>query len=82
MNQSDQMIEFIFSENNNYHQIGNAFLEFDIKVRKNDTTNFHTEDPIRILSNAFAFVLKKLVCLQQSVQILKIINYVVKYLLL
>ena len=25
LNQSDQNIEFIFSENNNYHQIGNAY---------------------------------------------------------
>ena len=24
LNQSDQYIEFIFGENNNYHQIGNA----------------------------------------------------------
>ena len=38
-----------FDENNNYHQIGNAYLEFDIRVRKNDTTNFHTEDPLRLV---------------------------------
>ena len=37
---SDQNIEFIFSENNNYHQIGNGYLEFNITVRKNNTTNF------------------------------------------
>ena len=34
LNQSDQNIEFIFGENNNYHQIGNFFLEFTITVRK------------------------------------------------
>ena len=34
LNQSDQNIEFIFGENSNYHQIGNAYLEFDITVRK------------------------------------------------
>ena len=34
LNQSDQNIEFIFGENNNYHQIGNAYLEFNITVRK------------------------------------------------
>ena len=39
-NQSDQNIEFIFGENNNYHQIGNAYLEINITVRKNDDTNF------------------------------------------
>ena len=28
VNQSDQNIEFIFGENNKYHQIGNAYLEY------------------------------------------------------
>ena len=47
LNQSDQNIEFVFGENDNYHQIGIAYLEFNITVRKNDTTKFHREDPIR-----------------------------------
>ena len=55
LNQPDQNIEFIFGENNNYLQIGNAYLEFNITVRKNDTTNFHNEDPVRLVNNAFAF---------------------------
>ena len=55
LNQSDQNIEFIFGEKNNLRQIGNPYLEFDIKVRKNDTTNFHTEDPFRLANNGFAF---------------------------
>ena len=55
LNQSHQSIEFIFGENNNYHQIGNAYLEFNITVRKNDTTSFQNEDPIRLVNNAFAF---------------------------
>ena len=54
LNQSDQNIEFIFGENNNYHQIGNGYREFNITVRKNDT-NFHREDPIRLVNNGFAF---------------------------
>ena len=41
LNQSDQTIEYTFGEINNYHQIGNACLEFNITVRKNDGTNFH-----------------------------------------
>ena len=40
LNQSDQNIDFTFGESNNYHQIGNGFSEFDITVRKNDTTKF------------------------------------------
>ena len=59
MNQSDQNIEFIFGENNNYHQIGNGYLEFNITVRKNDTTNFHIEDPIRLVNNGYAFCFKE-----------------------
>ena len=55
MNQSDQNVEFVFGENNNYHQIGNGYLEFDIAVRKNDGTIFHYDDPIRLVNNGFAF---------------------------
>ena len=59
LNQSDQNIEFIFYENNNYHQTGNAFLEFSFTVRKNDDTNFHNDDPVRLVNNGFAFCLKE-----------------------
>ena len=59
LNQSDQNIEFIFGENNNYHQIGNAYLEFIITVRKNDDTNFHHEDPVRLVNNEFAYCFKE-----------------------
>ena len=55
LNQSDQNIEFSFGENNTYYQIGNGYLEFDITVRKNDTTNFHREDDIRLVNNGYAF---------------------------
>ena len=46
-------------ENNNYHQIGNDYLEFDITVRKSDSTNFHHDDPVRLVKNGFAFCLKE-----------------------
>ena len=59
LNQSDQKIEFIFGENNNYPQIGNAYLEFNITVRKDDSTNFHREDPIRLVNNGCAFCFKE-----------------------
>ena len=51
LNQSDQNIEFIFGENNNYHQIGNAYLKFNVIVRKNDDTIFHYDDPVRLVKN-------------------------------
>ena len=59
LNQSDQNIEFIFGENNNFHQIGNAYLEFNITVPKNDDTNFHFDDPVRLVNNGFAFCFKE-----------------------
>ena len=59
LNQSDRNIEFIFGENINYHQIGNAYLEFNITVRKNDDTNFHNDDPVRLVNNGFAFCFKE-----------------------
>ena len=59
LNQSDQDIEFIFGENNKYHQKGNGSLEFNFTVRKNDTTNFHREDLIRLLNNGYAFCFKE-----------------------
>ena len=59
LNQSDQNIEIIFGENNNYCQIGNAYSEFNIIVRKNDDTIFHFDDPIRLVNNGFAFCFKE-----------------------
>ena len=59
LNQSDGNIEFIFGEKNNYHQISNGYLEFDITVRKSDSTNFHYDDPIRLVKFAFAFCFKE-----------------------
>ena len=59
LNQSDQNIEFIFGENNNYHKVGDSYLEFDITVRRNDDADFGGNDPIRMTNNAFAFVFKE-----------------------
>ena len=59
LNQSDQNIEFIFGENNKYHQKGNGYLEIYITVRKNDGTNFHFDDPVRLVNNGFAFCFKE-----------------------
>ena len=59
LNQSDQNNEFIFGEKNKYHQIGIAYLKFNITVRENDTTNFHYDDPIRLVNNPFAFCFKE-----------------------
>ena len=58
LNDSNQIVDFIFGENNNYHQIGNAYLEFDITVR--DTAGIFTyASVIRLVNNAFAFCFKQ-----------------------
>ena len=51
----NQNIEFTFGEIDNYHQKGNGYLEFGITVRRNDNTNFHYDDPIRLLNYGFAY---------------------------
>ena len=61
LNDSDQNIEFIFGENNNYHQIGNSYLEFDITVRRDDAVAFpdNNNSRIRMTNNGLAFVFKE-----------------------
>ena len=54
LNDQNQNVEFIFGENNNYHQIGNGYLEFDITVR-NTAGNFTNASVIRLVNNAFAY---------------------------
>ena len=49
----------IFGENNNYHQTDNGFLDFNVTVRKNDTTSFHEGDHIRLVRNPVAFCFKQ-----------------------
>ena len=59
LNDPDQNVEFIFGENNNYHQIGNSYLEFDITVR-NTAGNFIDDGSnIRLINNAFAYCFKE-----------------------
>ena len=55
LNDSNQNVEFIFGENNNYHQIGIAYLEFDITVR-NTAGNFTNASVIRFLKNCICLL--------------------------
>jgi len=34
LNDSDQKIEFIFGENNNYYQVRNAYLQYEMTIEK------------------------------------------------
>ena len=46
--------KFNFSENHYNIQIGNGYLEFDIKIRRSDGNNFAKADVMRLFNNAFA----------------------------
>ena len=59
LNDADQNIKFIFGESNNFHQIGNAYLEYDITV-KNPAAVF-TDDRIRLTNNGLAFAFQEAV---------------------
>ena len=52
-------MKLISGEKNNYHQICEGYLKFDITVRKSDSSNFHYDDPKRLGSKAFAFSFKE-----------------------
>ena len=60
LNEADQNIEFIFGENNIFHQFGNAYLEFDITVRAQNAADAFDEDsPMRLTNNGFAYVFQE-----------------------
>ena len=59
VNNENQNIKFYFGENLNYIQIGNAYLEIDILVRKADRTNFTDADEIRLVNNALAYIFQE-----------------------
>ena len=69
LNDPDQNIEFMFGENNKYHQVGNSYLQFDITVRKSNNADFRvtddaaTNEVIRLVNNAFAHCFKEAVIL-------------------
>ena len=56
---SNQSVEFIFGENNNYHQIGNGYFEFDITIVRHTAGNFTNASAIRLINNDFAYCFKE-----------------------
>ena len=58
----NQNINFVVGENLNYVQVGNGYLEFEIKVRKTDNSNFIFADDngnevIRLVNYVFALTI-------------------------
>ena len=56
----NSQIKFYFGENHNFIQVGNGYLEFDIRIRRANDNNFDigaapaNQDIIRLVNNAFA----------------------------
>ena len=57
LNDTDQNIKFIFGENNNFHQIGNAFLEYDITVRNPAAVS--ADDRIKLTNIGLEYVFQE-----------------------
>ena len=60
LNDSNQNIKFIFGENNNYHQIGNDYLEYDITVQ-DPAAVFDNNIRIRLTNNGLAYIFQEAV---------------------
>ena len=59
VNNENQNIKFHFGENLNYIQLGNAYLEIDILVRKPDATNFTNAGIIRLVNKGLAYIFQE-----------------------
>ena len=75
LNDSNQNVELIFGENNNYHQIGNVYLEFDITVRTT-AGSFTNASVIRLVNNAFAYCFTQATLSTTGGMDLEVIKYV------
>ena len=57
----NSQIKFYFGENHNFIQVGNGYLEFDIRIRRANGKSFAIVAPgndiIRLINNAFAFTI-------------------------
>ena len=59
VNNENQNIKFYFGELFIYIQIGNAYLEIDIEVRKADRKFFTNADEIRLVNNGLAYIFQE-----------------------
>ena len=59
-NETEKFDDFNRGENNNYYQIGNSYLQFDIELKK-DGSNFENDvtDVIKLVKYDFAQIFKE-----------------------
>ena len=81
LNNPDQKTEFSFGENKNYHQIGTAYLEYDITVR-DPAAVFDNNSRIGLTNDGLAYVFRKAVLATTSGSNWNILNSSGKYRLL
>ena len=74
LNDPDQNIEFIFGENNNYHQVGNSYLQFDITAQ-DPAAGFNANAEISLVNNASAHCFKEGVILTAGGMEIENINF-------
>ena len=53
----NSQIKFYFGENHNFNQVGNGYLEFDIRIRLDKDNNIVDGNVIRLVKNAFAYTI-------------------------
>ena len=61
LNDSDQNIELVFGGNNNYHQIGNSYLQYEMTIEKGVAANrvLVIGDAFRLVKDASAYCFKE-----------------------
>ena len=52
VNVENNNVKFYFGENHLFIQVGNGYLEFDIRIRRANGNNFTNADVIRLVKNA------------------------------
>ena len=61
VNKENSNIKFYFGESHNFIQVGNGYLESDVKIGNDNNDNFSITAPghdiIRLVNNAFAYTL-------------------------
>ena len=51
------IIKIYFGENHKFIRFGHRYLEFDMKFKKTDITTFVNFDVIRLVNNAFSYII-------------------------
>ena len=83
LNNSDLNVGTILGEYNNFHQIGYAYLQYEITSEKDEANQANriliNGDTFRLINNAFAYCFKEAKISTTGGQNLELINFVGKF---